>query len=160
VNACAHTYTKPQTSSTRSRGLGWRIHGSVEDTKLSTNKQHSLSRPAHAPLNGRPSALEVIAPASLSYMFTCTDVARPRLRRPLMLFRRPQWQTTTCGCPSALECRRVAPDFRQAHPTKRRRGPRSLNFGVCARCQTACSTFSTCRFHRSLPHRADPCYHL
>jgi len=27
----------------RSRGLGWRIHGSVEDTKLSTNKQHSLS---------------------------------------------------------------------------------------------------------------------
>ena len=43
MNACAHTYTKPQTSSTRSRGLGWRIHGSVEDTKLSTNKQHSLS---------------------------------------------------------------------------------------------------------------------
>ena len=43
VNACVHTYTKPQTSSTRSRGLGWRIHGSVEDTKLSTNKQHSLS---------------------------------------------------------------------------------------------------------------------
>jgi hypothetical protein len=27
----------------RSRGLGRRIHGSVEDTKLSTNKQHSLS---------------------------------------------------------------------------------------------------------------------
>jgi hypothetical protein len=25
------------------RGPGWRIHGSVEDTKLSTNKQHSLS---------------------------------------------------------------------------------------------------------------------
>ncbi len=24
------------------RGLGWRIHDSVEDTKLSTNKQHSL----------------------------------------------------------------------------------------------------------------------
>ena len=23
--------------------LGWRMHGSVEDTKLSTNKQHSLS---------------------------------------------------------------------------------------------------------------------
>ena len=43
MNACAHTYTKPQTSSTRSRGLGWRIHGSVEDTKLSTNKQHTLS---------------------------------------------------------------------------------------------------------------------
>jgi hypothetical protein len=43
VNACVHTYTKPQTSSTRSRGLGRRIHGSVEDTKLSTNKQHSLS---------------------------------------------------------------------------------------------------------------------
>jgi len=43
VNACVHTYTKPQTSSTRSRGLGRRIHGSVEDTKLSTNKQLSLS---------------------------------------------------------------------------------------------------------------------
>jgi hypothetical protein len=43
VSACVHTYTKPQTSSTRSRGLGWRIHGSVEDTKFSTNKQHSLS---------------------------------------------------------------------------------------------------------------------
>jgi hypothetical protein len=25
------------------RGLGWRMHESVEDTKLSTNKQHSLS---------------------------------------------------------------------------------------------------------------------
>jgi len=42
VNACVHTYTKPQTSSTRS-GLGWKIHESVEDTKLSTNKQHTLS---------------------------------------------------------------------------------------------------------------------
>jgi hypothetical protein len=46
VNACVHTYTKPRTSSTRSRGLGRRIHGSVEDTKLSTNKQHSLSAAA------------------------------------------------------------------------------------------------------------------
>ncbi len=27
----------------KSRGLGWRIHESVEDTKLSTNKQHTLS---------------------------------------------------------------------------------------------------------------------
>ena len=45
VNAWVHTYTKPQTSSTRSRGLGWRIHESVEDTKLSTNKQHSLYQP-------------------------------------------------------------------------------------------------------------------
>jgi len=43
VNTWVHTYTKPQTSSTRSRGLGWRIHESVEDTKLSTNKQHTLS---------------------------------------------------------------------------------------------------------------------
>ena len=25
------------------RGPGWRIHGSVEDTKLSTIKQHTLS---------------------------------------------------------------------------------------------------------------------
>ena len=43
MNACVHTYTKPQTPSTRRRGPGWRIHGSVEDTKLSTNKQHTLS---------------------------------------------------------------------------------------------------------------------
>ena len=42
MNACVHTNTKPQISSTRSRGLGWRIHGSVKDTKLSTNKQHTL----------------------------------------------------------------------------------------------------------------------
>ena len=31
-------------TTTSSRGLGRRIHGSVEDTKLSTNKQHSLTR--------------------------------------------------------------------------------------------------------------------
>jgi hypothetical protein len=49
MNACVHTYTKPQTSSTRSRGPGWRIHGSVEDTKLSTNKQHTLSLPPYLP---------------------------------------------------------------------------------------------------------------
>jgi len=42
MNACVHTYTKSQTPSTRRRGPGWRIHGSVEDTKLRTNKQHSL----------------------------------------------------------------------------------------------------------------------
>ena len=42
MNACVHTYTKSQTPSTRRCGPGWRIHGSVEDTKLSTNKQHSL----------------------------------------------------------------------------------------------------------------------
>jgi hypothetical protein len=42
MNACGHTYTKSQTPSTRRRGPGWRIHGSVEDTKLSTIKQHSL----------------------------------------------------------------------------------------------------------------------
>jgi hypothetical protein len=57
VNACVHTYTKPQTSSTRSRGLGWRIHESVEDTKLSTNKQHSLSL-------SRPSSVSVVLLAS------------------------------------------------------------------------------------------------
>jgi hypothetical protein len=28
----------------KSRGLGWQIHESVEDTKLSTNKQHTLSQ--------------------------------------------------------------------------------------------------------------------
>ncbi len=41
--ASRHVCCCPQTSSTLSRGLGRRIHGSVEDTKLSTNKQHSLS---------------------------------------------------------------------------------------------------------------------
>ena len=44
VNACVHTYTKSQTPNTRRRGPGWRIHGSVEDTKLSSNKQHTLSQ--------------------------------------------------------------------------------------------------------------------
>ncbi len=53
VNAWVHTYTKPQTSSTRSRGLGWRIHESVEDTKLSTNKQHSLSMTSGGRVHGR-----------------------------------------------------------------------------------------------------------
>ena len=43
MNACVHTYKKSQTSSTRRRVPGWRIHGSVEDTKSSTNKQHTLS---------------------------------------------------------------------------------------------------------------------
>jgi hypothetical protein len=42
MNACVHTYMKSQTPSTRRRGPCWRIHGSVEDTKLSTNEQHSL----------------------------------------------------------------------------------------------------------------------
>jgi hypothetical protein len=37
------TPKKLRDSVTRSRGLGRRIHGRVEDTKLSTNKQHSLS---------------------------------------------------------------------------------------------------------------------
>ncbi len=34
------------------RGLGWRIHGSVEDNKLSTNKQHSLSSTRDGPRVG------------------------------------------------------------------------------------------------------------
>ena len=33
-------------------GLGWRIHGSVEDTTLSTNKQHSLSGNGSGPGRG------------------------------------------------------------------------------------------------------------
>ena len=45
----------------------------------------ALRRGVPHPLNCRPSALEVMAPASLSYMFTCTGCARPRLRSPLML---------------------------------------------------------------------------
>jgi hypothetical protein len=44
-----HPPPSPQKSDTQAcanpvrRGLGRRIHGSVEDTKLSTNKQHTLS---------------------------------------------------------------------------------------------------------------------
>ena len=53
MNACVHTYTKPRTSSTLSRGLGRRIHGSVEDTKLSTNKQQSLSKQQQALMRTR-----------------------------------------------------------------------------------------------------------
>ena len=33
----------PEIPRHQGRGLGWRIHESVEDTKLSTNKQHTLS---------------------------------------------------------------------------------------------------------------------
>ena len=36
------SYVHQEGSHHMSRGRGWRIHGSVEDTKLSTNKQHSL----------------------------------------------------------------------------------------------------------------------
>jgi hypothetical protein len=36
-------HTRTHTHTHTSRGLGRRIHGSVEDTKLSTNKQHTLS---------------------------------------------------------------------------------------------------------------------
>ena len=63
VNAWVHTYTKSQTPSTRSRGLGWRIHESVEDTKLSTNKQHTLSS-ALTP----PRFCELFAPLLLGWL--------------------------------------------------------------------------------------------
>ena len=63
MNACGHTYTKSQTPSTRRRGPGWRIHGSVEDTKSSTNKQHSLSR--------RPGAQERRLPRNRRASTTC-----------------------------------------------------------------------------------------
>jgi hypothetical protein len=36
-------YTSMYSPAEAATRLGWRIHGSVEDTKLSTNKQHSLS---------------------------------------------------------------------------------------------------------------------
>ena len=39
----ARTIETDMWHSYQSHGLGLRIHGSVEDTKLSTNKQHSLS---------------------------------------------------------------------------------------------------------------------
>jgi len=65
VNACGHTYTKPQTSSTRSRGLGWRIHESVEDTKLSTNKQHTLSVAFYSKHNRLLLSLFTVNPAAI-----------------------------------------------------------------------------------------------
>ena len=44
---CSHLITLPRhlffTCVESQRGPGWQIHGSVEDTKLSTNKQHTLS---------------------------------------------------------------------------------------------------------------------
>ena len=39
-----------------SGGLGWRMHDSVEDTKLSTNKQHSLPQPPVLTHKLRPAA--------------------------------------------------------------------------------------------------------
>ena len=71
MNACVHTYTKPQTSSTRSCGLGWRIHESVEDTKLSTNKQHSLSPRIPAVLRFLPSPTQTSFSTPI-----CTTVER------------------------------------------------------------------------------------
>jgi hypothetical protein len=41
---CVCVFITAGPSTKLSRGLGRRIHGSVEDTKLSTNKQHSLWR--------------------------------------------------------------------------------------------------------------------
>jgi len=79
VNAWVHTYTKPQTSSTRSRGLGWRIHESVEDTKLSTNKQHTLShgaRPVGAVCRGRSS--EFVGCEAARYACKCPARAHHR----------------------------------------------------------------------------------
>jgi len=38
---------QPRARDAGNKILGWRIHESVEDTKLSTNKQHTLSRPVH-----------------------------------------------------------------------------------------------------------------
>jgi hypothetical protein len=63
MNACVHTYTKSQTPSTRRRGPGWRIHGSAEDIKLSTNKQHTLSLVVVA----APSPLSISRPPSSLY---------------------------------------------------------------------------------------------
>jgi hypothetical protein len=64
MNACVHTHTNSQTPSTRRRGPGWRIHGGVEDTKLSTNKQHSLSKVTRGLHPTPPSNPRVRTPAS------------------------------------------------------------------------------------------------
>ena len=42
IKRLRHVTRNNRVHSVDSRGLGWRIHGSVEDTKLSTNKQHTL----------------------------------------------------------------------------------------------------------------------
>ena len=81
MNACVHTYTKSQTPSTRRRGPGWRIHASVEDTKLSTNKQHTLS-------------LEIELIEAIRGQVSKTCSCRKRVRK------RPQgWDRPDGGCP-------------------------------------------------------------
>ena len=62
-----------------SRGLGWRIHGSVEDTKLSTNKQHTHS----AASLGTP-GIACVASLNALYLLTAApgpedDLSRTRL---------------------------------------------------------------------------------
>ena len=75
MNAWVHTYTKPQTSSTRSRGLGRRIHESVEDTKLSTNKQHTLSQ------RGPLATFDALLQAYLDHNALVNDAARAAFLR-------------------------------------------------------------------------------
>ncbi len=74
MNAWVHTNTKPQISSTRRRGPGWRIHGSVEDTKLSTNKQHSLS-------------------VCVYYCRTYYKAVRVTKKRQILFGKKKSWQT-------------------------------------------------------------------
>ena len=77
-----------QTSSTQSRGLGWRIHESVEDTKLSTIIQHTLSFPD---LRACTRLLSVAAAPR------CSPLLLPEARRCC-------WLRQTLGVSAAAAC--------------------------------------------------------
>jgi len=50
------------------RGPDWRIHGGAEDTKLSTNKQHTLSKLNQTKQIGKPVFMEIyISPTGIKF---------------------------------------------------------------------------------------------
>jgi len=101
MNDWVHTYTKPQTSSTRSRGLGRQMHESVEDTKLSTNKQHTLSRDppsTHRRLHCPSASCACAAPLARPTVFTPSTplaVGVLRVRRAYSLMQ-VSWPRPVC----------------------------------------------------------------
>jgi hypothetical protein len=104
-----------------SRGLGWRIHESVEDTKLSTNKQLSLSHPQlrlfHHDHDLAPSPLWIVPhnalslSLSLSLLLTRASERGQRMPRaievqvPLSMYWRHRYAELTC---QPILCRHYA----------------------------------------------------
>jgi hypothetical protein len=64
--SCLSNSNSDPGSSTWSRGLGWRMHESGEDTKLSTNKQHTLASATRATRGSQesPTAARVLRAAT------------------------------------------------------------------------------------------------